>query len=157
MDINEAETRKRWIDTKLIKSGWTKIIDFSEVHNINTLHRTAVRELPTDDGFADYMLYLNGKPYAVVEAKKQGLNPQNALQQAQRYARTVREGLGEYNGYKIPFAYSTNGELIWFQDFRTEQSRSRPVDEYTVPMFLDSMLRSKNYGSHTQTAAPARL
>ena len=73
--INEYETRTKWIDTKLIKSGWTKIIDFSTDLDLSSLHRTAVRELPTDDGFADYVLYINGKPYAVVEAKKLGLNP----------------------------------------------------------------------------------
>src|SRR3990170_4665617 len=101
--VNEKDTRTKWIDAKLIKSGWTRIVDFSDTLDLTTLHRTAVRELPTDDGFADYVLYLNGKPYAVVEAKKLGLSPQNVLQQAQRYARTIRDGLGNYNGYKVPF------------------------------------------------------
>lgn len=142
--INEYETRKQWIDTKLIKSGWTKIVDFSDDLDLTTLHKTAVRELPTDDGFADYVLYLNGKPYAIVEAKKLGLNPQNVLQQAQRYAKTVREGLGDYHGYKVPFAYATNGELIWFQDFRVEQSRSRPVQEFHTPKALEEMMRFDN-------------
>ena len=142
--INEDETRKKWIDTKLIKSGWTKIINFSNDLDLSTLHRTAVRELPTDDGFADYVLYLNGKPYAVVEAKKLGLSPQNVLQQAQRYARTIKDGLGNYNGYKVPFAYSTNGELIWFQDFRNELSRSRTVKEFHTPKAIEEMFQYDN-------------
>ena len=142
--INEDETRKKWIDTKLIKSGWTKIINFSNDLDLSTLHRTAVRELPTDDGFADYVLYLNGKPYAVIEAKKLGLSPQNVLQQAQRYARTIKDGLGNYNGYKVPFAYSTNGELIWFQDFRNELSRSRTVKEFHTPKAIEEMFQYDN-------------
>ncbi|PJC23699.1 restriction endonuclease subunit R, partial [candidate division WWE3 bacterium CG_4_9_14_0_2_um_filter_35_11] len=131
--VNEKDTRKRWIDTKLIKSGWTKIVDYSDGLNLSTLHKTAVRELLTQDGFADYALYLNGKPYAIVEAKKLGLNPQNVLQQAHRYAETVNEGLGDFNNYKVPFVYSTNGELIWFEDLRLEKSRSRPVQQFHTP------------------------
>ncbi|EKD79724.1 MAG: hypothetical protein ACD_40C00331G0007 [uncultured bacterium] len=142
--INEKDTRTKWIDTKLVKAGWTKIIDFSPELDLTKLHKTAVRELPTDDGFADYVLYLNGKPYVVVEAKKLSLNPQNVLQQAQRYAKTIRDGLGNYNGYKVPFAYSTNGELIWFQDFRTEQSRSRSVQEFHTPKAIAEMYASNN-------------
>ncbi len=143
-DVNEKETRKKWIDTKLIKSGWTKIVDYSDTLDLSTLHRTAVKELPTDDGFADYVLYLNGKPYAVIEAKKLGLSPQNVLQQAQRYARTIKDGLGNYNSYKVPFAYSTNGELIWFQDFRNELSRSRTIKEFHTPKAVEEMFQYDN-------------
>jgi len=142
--INEDETRKKWIDTKLIKSGWTKIITYSNDLDLSSLHKTAIRELPTDDGFADYVLYLNGKPYAVIEAKKLALSPQNVLQQAQRYARTIKDGLGNFNGYKVPFAYSTNGELIWFQDFRYELSRSRTVKEFHTPKAIEELFQIDN-------------
>ncbi|PIR42213.1 restriction endonuclease subunit R [candidate division WWE3 bacterium CG10_big_fil_rev_8_21_14_0_10_35_32] len=146
--VNEKDTRKRWIDTKLIKSGWTKIVDYSDGLNLSTLHKTAVRELLTQDGFADYALYLNGKPYAIVEAKKLGLNPQNVLQQAHRYAETVNEGLGDFNNYKVPFVYSTNGELIWFEDLRLEKSRSRPVQQFHTPKAIVEM-----YGSNSSRNA----
>lgn len=49
--INEDETRRKWIDTKLIKSGWTKILPFSVPLDLPTLHKTADTELPTDDVF----------------------------------------------------------------------------------------------------------
>lgn len=142
--INEDETRKEWIDAKLIKSGWTKIINISDDLDLSTLHKTAVRELPTDDGPADYVLYLNGKPYAVVEAKRMGLGPQNVLQQAKRYANAVKDGLGDFNGHKVPFAYSTNGEIIWFQDYRNELSRSRPVKEFHTPKAIEEMFQYDN-------------
>lgn len=143
-NVDEKETRKKWIDAKLIKSGWTRIIDYSATLDLATLHKTAVRELPTDDGPADYVLYLNGKPYAVIEAKRLGLGPQNVLQQAQRYAKALRDGLGDYNGYKVPFAYSTNGELLWFQDFRDELSRSRTVKEFHTPKAIEEMFQYDN-------------
>ncbi len=146
--INEKTTREQWIDAKLIAAGWTKIVDFSESLDLASLHKVAVCELPTDDGFADYVLYLHGKPYVIVEAKKISLNPQNVLQQAQRYAKTVRVGLGDYHGYKVPFAYATNGELVWFQDFRIELSRSRTVDGFHTPDALEEL-----YATQTSTNA----
>lgn len=145
VSLSEYETRKQWIDEKLKKSGWTTILDYSDDLDLTTLHKTAVRELPTDDGPADYVLFLNGKPIVVVEAKKLGLGPQNVLNQAQRYARNLRqEGYGIYNGYKVPFAYASNGELIWFQNFQVVQSRSRPVQEFHTIKALEEMLRSNN-------------
>lgn len=145
VSLSEYETRKQWIDEKLKKSGWTTILDYSDDLDLTTLHKTAVRELPTDDGPADYVLFLDGKPAIVVEAKKLGLSPQNVLNQAQRYAKNLRqEGYGVYNGYKVPFAYATNGELIWFQDFRVKQSRSRPVQGFHTPKAIGETLRSDN-------------
>lgn len=148
VSLSEYETRKQWIDEKLKKSGWTTILDYSDDLDLTTLHKTAVRELPTDDGPADYVLFLNGKPIVVVEAKKLGLGPQNVLNQAQRYARNIRqEGYGIYNGYKVPFAYASNGELIWFQNFQVVKSRSRPVQEFHTIKALEEMLRSNNASS----------
>lgn len=78
----EFITRKRFIDKQLNDSGWTPILPFSET----APHiRVAFEEVPTEAGPADYVLFDNDRPLAVVEAKKQALGPQNVLQQAQRY------------------------------------------------------------------------
>ncbi len=137
----EDATRKIFIDDALKKSGWQNIIDYTDDLDFKSLHKTVVRELPTDEGPADYVLFLYGKSLAVVEAKKIGLGPQNVLGQAQRYARHIRQpGFGEYNGYKVPFAYSTNGKVIWFQDFRPAASRSREIKEFHTPTALEEYL-----------------
>ena len=38
--INEETTRKRWIDEKLRKSGWTNIVRYVEGLDTSTLHKT---------------------------------------------------------------------------------------------------------------------
>jgi len=138
--LDEFKTRKSLIDERLRKSGWINIIPYSPSLDLSSLHKTAVEELPTNEGPADYVLFLNGKPLAVVEAKKVGLGPQNVLSQAQRYARNIKESQKDYHGYKVPFAYSTNGENIWFQDFRYSLSRSRLVREFHTPKALEEYL-----------------
>lgn len=131
-NINEQTTRKQWIDERLKKSGWTSIIPFSPDLDTSTLTCTAVEEYPTETGPADYALFLNGKLFAFVEAKKISVGPQNVLSQAQRYVKGTE--------VVVPFIYSTNGEIIWFQDLRTDKSRSRPVQEFHTPKALNELL-----------------
>lgn len=65
-------------------------------------------------GRADYVL-LNqrGRPLAVIEAKKDAIQPYTAKQQALPYAK----GLG------APFIFLTNGELIYFWDWQNDDAR----------------------------------
>jgi type I restriction enzyme, R subunit len=134
--INEEKTRKSLIDDKLKEAGWIKIIPYSENLNLSELHLTAVEELPTESGPADYGLFLNGKPVGIVEAKKLSLGPQNVLVQAQRYAKGIDATEYNFGGYKVPFIYSTNGEVIWFQDLRKIDSRSRRLAKFHTPSAL---------------------
>jgi type I restriction enzyme R subunit len=138
--INEKETRKDLIDKQLKANGWKHIIPFTEQLNPSTLHNTAVMEFPTTNGPADYLLFSKGRPIAIVEAKKLALGPQNVLVQAQRYAQGLEPSPFEFSGYKVPFIYSTNGEVIWFQDLRYQKSRSRPVKQFHRPIALEEYL-----------------
>ena len=52
-----------------------------------SITRHAVREYPTANGPADYVLFVGGRLLGVVEAKKIAVDPQNVLVQAERYAR----------------------------------------------------------------------
>ncbi len=130
--IDEKTTRKRWIDEKLRKSGWESIVPYSDELDTSSFQNTAVEEYPTETGPADYALFTNGKLIAFVEAKKISLAPQNVLSQAQRYVKGTKE--------EVPFIYSTNGEIIWFQDLRTDRSRSRQVQEFHSPKALTELL-----------------
>ena len=65
-------------------------------------------------GFADYVLLdQRGRPLAVVEAKKQAINPYTAKQQALPYAKQIG----------APFIFLTNGELIYFWDYQNDDAR----------------------------------
>ena len=138
--IDEHTTRKRWIDEKLKKSGWVSIVPYREGLDTSTFHKTAVEEFVTATGPVDYALFANGKLVAFVEAKKISLGPQNVLSQAQRYVK----GAGE-QGQEVPFIYSTNGEVIWFQDLRITSSRSRPVAEFHTPKALIEYLTNPTH------------
>src|SRR3989454_12494908 len=130
---NEAIARKKLIDRALQEAGWRPIVGFAE----NTKYTEgAVREYPTAEGPADYVLFHNGRAVAAVEAKKRKLGPQNVLGQAQRYASGFRDGKFEFGEFHLPFIYSTNGDKIWFQDLREQNSRSREIVKFHTPQAL---------------------
>jgi type I restriction enzyme R subunit len=135
---SEATTRKKRIDKAILKAGWTQIIQFSFNSKYNT---AAVEEYPTDSGPADYVLFHDGAPLAVIEGKKVSLAPQNVISQAERYARAFQGSILRFGEYNIPFVYSTNGEEIWFRDLRWKNSRSRQVSEFHRPEALREMLQ----------------
>lgn len=69
---------------------------------------------PDSSGRADYILYSqNGRPLAIIEAKKQAIHPYVAKQQALPYAKLAG----------APFIFLTNGELIYFWDYQNDDAR----------------------------------
>jgi len=65
-------------------------------------------------GRADYVLYdQRGRPLAVIEAKKNAINPYIAKQQALPYAKALG----------APFIFLTNGELTYFWDYQNDDAR----------------------------------
>ena len=95
--MNESEwlTRKQRINTKLraANPAW-KIIPYKEGMDLAALHQCAVEEFPTANGPADYALFVDGQLLGIIEAKKVGVNPQNVLEQAKRYAQGAFNGAG---------------------------------------------------------------
>jgi len=135
--LSEAETRKRLVEKALASAGWSPIINFSSGKSYEF---GAVREYETDNGPADYILFLDGIAVAVVESKRLELGPQNVLVQAQRYSRGYRGGPYNFGGFRVPFVYSTNGEVFWFQDLRDPRSRSRQVAGFHTSSALKELL-----------------
>src|SRR5258708_40103992 len=128
--MKEAEwlTRKTRIDTRLraLNPVW-EIVPWRAGMDTTALACHAVTEFPTANGPADYPLFVNGKPLGIIEAKKVTVNPQNVLEQAKRYAEGVFDGPGNWSGYRVPFLYATNGEIVWHLDVRKERSASRVI------------------------------
>jgi len=124
--LNEAETRKRRIDPMLVAAGWN-IVFYDKKKGQNSYTNCAIREYPTDYGPADYALCVGGKILGIIEAKKEESGTQSVLKQAERYSRGLSESPLNYNGFKVPFLYSTNGKDIRYHDIRQAFSRSRPI------------------------------
>jgi type I restriction enzyme R subunit len=136
---SERKTRKIRIDPKLQSAGW-KITPYHPDKPLSSLNKHAIEEYPTSEGPADYALCLEGRIVGVVEAKKVTLGPQNVLTQAERYAKGVADSLFRFNEFRIPFLYSTNGEVIWHHDVRSPMSRSRQIANFHSPEALVEML-----------------
>ena len=114
INISEAETRKLYIDLYLREAGWTVL----DKDNVRLPEKAGieikVQGMPNNQGigFVDYVLFgYDGKPLAIVEAKKTSVSPIKGKEQALLYARCLQK---EY-GY-LPIVYYTNGYQIWIID-----------------------------------------
>jgi type I restriction enzyme R subunit len=139
---SERVTRKERIDPLLKAAGWS-VATYENGMDLSLFNKCALEEFPTANGPADYALCLDGKIVAVVEAKKVTLGPQNVLTQAERYATGVSGSPFNYSGFRVPFIYSTNGEIIWYHDLRNPLNRSRAVAKFHTPLALSERLKEK--------------
>ncbi len=138
-DESEWLTRKKRIDPKLKAAGWS-IVPYQEGMELSGLKSHAVEEFPTANGPADYALVVDGQLVGVVEAKKLSLGPQGVLFQAERYSRGIANSPFNFFGYRAPFLFATNGEVIWFHDMRHELELSRRIAEFPTPAALAERL-----------------
>jgi type I restriction enzyme R subunit len=136
----EWQTRKGRIDPQLDSLGW-KVAPHDEARPLGGDKPSAIVEYPTDNGPADYALAADQQLLAVVEAKKLSLGPQNVLAQSERYSRGASANLQDHRGYRVPFLYSTNGEVIWFHDIRDPMNRSRQITDFHTPNALRELLK----------------
>lgn len=89
-EISEFETRQKYIDLDLKLAGW----EFGK--NIVTEYQ--VTGMPNEQGigFVDYVLLGdNGKPFAIVEAKRTSKDPNVGKQQAKLYADCIEQMHGQ--------------------------------------------------------------
>jgi len=127
----EWRTRKERVDKKLkaLDPAW-KIIKHHTGLDTTGLYCHAVEEYPTANGPADYALFVKGQLLGIIEAKKVTVSPQNVLEQAKRYSKGAFDGPGNWYGYRVPFLYATNGEVIWHIDIRNEKNISRQIANF---------------------------
>lgn len=104
-EISEYKTRKIYIDVELKLAGWDFKKDINEEVELFGMPNNA------EKGYADYVLYGdNGKPVAVIEAKRTSKDPKVGQQQAKLYADCLEK---QYN--QRPIIFFTNGfeSYIW--------------------------------------------
>jgi type I restriction enzyme, R subunit len=150
--VSEWLTRKRLIDAKLETAGW-RVVLFEPGYPLSKLNACAIEEYPTEHGPADYALSLDGGIVGIVEAKKLSLGPQNVLLQAERYSKGLAESPFQFRGYRVPFLFSTNGEVIWHHDIRHELNRSHQVARFHTPDALQEFLQRDFEAAYAQLAA----
>ncbi|GAB3518551.1 DEAD/DEAH box helicase family protein [Photobacterium alginatilyticum] len=111
-DLNEAETRKRLIDSELRSEGWDVALDEESTEQVAKEYEVDGQPTLTGKGYCDYVLWDdNGKPLAVIEAKRTRRDAREGQQQAKLYADALEKVTDQR-----PVIFYTNGYDIWMWD-----------------------------------------
>jgi type I restriction enzyme R subunit len=150
----EQQAREE-IDSLLIAAGW-RVFDIAQA-NIHAARGVALREFPLESGygFADYLLYLDGKAAGVIEAKKQGATLTGVEAQSARYAQGLPASLPAWRR-PLPFLYESTGIETHFTNGLDPEPRARPVFAFHTPELLAGWLRQGvDAGGPNLAASPA--
>ncbi|GAA2782496.1 type I restriction-modification enzyme R subunit C-terminal domain-containing protein [Saccharopolyspora taberi] len=152
--LTEAQVRER-LDELLNAAGWA----VQDVPNkaLGVATGVAVKEVYTDGGYADYLLYVKTRLVGVIEAKREGEDLTKAQAQASRYA----EGLTQdqrSNAWRaeLPFQYATDGNETRFRNELDPKPRSRRVFAVHQPETIAAWMRNADK-DETHPTLRARL
>lgn len=163
VNLTEAQTREL-IDEQLRQVGWeadTKNLRYSKGTRPEKGKNIAIAEWPTDSklgnrGYADYALFIGEIMVGIIEAKRMNIDVSTVLDyQCKDYAKYIKKEheqyiIGNYNGLKVPFLFSTNGRGylekykeksgIWFLDTREPFNNSKPLRGWPKPTEMEEDL-----------------
>ncbi len=108
--MSEAVTRRIYIDMYLQEAGWDVLEteDLAQPEKAGIEIRVEGMPNNSEEGFCDYVLYgKDGRPLAIVEAKKTSVDPLRGRHQVDLYGDCMKKKYG----YK-PILYYTNGYSI---------------------------------------------
>jgi type I restriction enzyme R subunit len=137
MTTPEGKAREN-IDGQLEAAGW-KVQDRDRM-NLSAATGVAVREFPLKSGYADYMLYLDGRAAGVVEAKPEGQTLSGVETQSQKYTEHLPDEIPHYH-LPLPFSYESTGRETYFTNQLDPSPRSRRVFTFHRPEDLLRMVR----------------
>ncbi len=105
-DYSEAATRDYFIDLLLKEAGWPLDQPQDREYEVSGMPNSK------EKGFVDYVLWGNdGKPLAVIKAKRTKRDPRVGMQQAKLYADCLEKQFGQR-----PVIFYTNGYEHWLWD-----------------------------------------
>lgn len=139
-EIPEFETRKRYIDWDLGLAGWSigdDVVEEREVHGMPVEPGNN-----TGTGYIDYLLLgKDGRPLAILEAKRTSKSAQKGKQQARLYADCLQAEFG----YR-PLIFLSNGFDTFFID-----DESGPERQVSGVFSRDDLQRIMNRRGSCQT------
>ena len=135
----EQQAREE-IDRLLNAAGW-QVFDVAQA-NIHAARGVALREFPLESGcgFADYLLYLDGKAAGVIEAKKLGATLTGVEIQSGKYAQGLPASLPAWRR-PLPFLYESTGIETHFTNGLDPAPRARGIFAFHQPDTLAEWLR----------------
>lgn len=140
--MGPEEKARLVIDKKLLAAGYV-LQDMNEFDPSASLG-VVVREYPTDSGEVDYLIFIEGKPVGVIEAKKSvsGVNLTAVAEQSKRYAESGLKYFKEQP--TIRFAYEATDVLTHFCDYQDISYRSREIFSFHKPEQLAEWLKESD-------------
>jgi type I restriction enzyme R subunit len=134
----EARARQT-IDALLTAAGW-HVCDVASANlhpGSGDVKGVAIREFPLNPGhgFADYLLYVNGKACGVIEAKKEGATLSGVEVQSARYAQGLPAALPAWRR-PLPFVFESTGVETRFTNGLDPAPRARPLFAFYRPELL---------------------
>ncbi|MDH4303964.1 MAG: DEAD/DEAH box helicase family protein [Nitrospira sp.] len=142
MPTPEDQARER-IDHALEQVGW-RVQDYKSA-NLQAGRGVVLRNFPlvSGHGFADYLLYIDGKAAGVIEAKKEGFPLVGVEVQAEKYSKGLPADLPAHIR-PLPFLYQSTGVETRFTNGLDPQPRSRPVFSFHRPETLAAMIPQRS-------------
>ena len=141
-ELKPEEKARQWIDRKLEDAGW-HVINRDEYEP--GMPAVAIREVVMKGSLeADYVLLINGKAAAVLEAKREEISLDNPhlIAQAENYTKQVQPWYPTWE-LPLPFVYLSNGKEIAFKDCRQSDAKYVLVQKFMRPWDL---VRQLNLG-----------
>jgi type I restriction enzyme R subunit len=133
--VPEQRARRR-IDAMLEAAGWV-VQDYKAI-NLYAATGVAIRELVTNAGPADYVLFVNRQAVGIIEAKKQGTTLSGVEWQTVKYQANAPDALPSFlvDG-RLPFGYESTGDETWFTCRLDPEPTARRVFWFHRPETLE--------------------
>ena len=141
MNQNPEQIARDKIDQMLVDAGW--FVQSKDNVNLSANIGVALREVNTETGPADYILFVNAKAVGVVEAKAEdlGFKLTQVEEQSQRYSKSsLKIGPFTLDNDK-PFVYESTGTVTRFTDYRDPKPRGRNVFSFHKPETLADWIK----------------
>ena len=142
----EQKTRKEIIDHHLIQAGWNISDRTQVVEEFSIAVGSDITSEPIVGyglQFSDYVLLgKDGKPLAVVEAKKSSVDANIGKEQAKQYCNYIQK----QSGGQLPFCFFTNATISSYGIWTIIRQRRSMV--FQLGMTLKDMLTSAKKENH---------
>jgi len=137
--LTSEQQARREIDRLLEAAGWS--VQDSRAADLHAATGIALREFPLKEGhgYADYLLYVDGRAAGVIEAKKVGATLTGVEIQSGRYARGLPDALPAWTR-PLPFLYESTGVESHFTNGLDPEPRARNVFAFHRPETLQAWL-----------------
>ena len=134
------------IDKQLRNAGWDIVARNEYLPNSTSAVKEALMGGNTE---SDYLLFIDGKAIAVVEAKREE-NPlgDEVKKQAEDYAVSPQDWYGLWFEKLIPLVYMANGNKIYFKNMLVENSDYEELSQMHSPKKMLQIIGKKSgYGA----------